>query len=157
MSKDRTSEGCSNLISIGDIAKKYKTKSQLQEYIAELHSLVGAQDLQIEKIRKESLEKDEKIEHLEIMLNKAMPIIGDTAQPSNEEVVAEMQIKRLLEKAHIRELSIEEAKMLEIYTKIKNINLKKGDNISNLKTLPKNTSSQDLLLIASGKKGTHDE
>lgn len=131
----------SNLIGIEDLAKK-AVHAKLEE------DNVGLSQT-IDKLLKLLEEKESEIDHLKSMLGRSVPIIGEL-NLSNEELIAEKQIARLREFSMLRELTLDEAKRLDIFVKIKHMNEKKEDDPKS--NLPKDVTPKDLILIATGKK-----
>jgi carbonic anhydrase len=131
----------SNLVSIEDLAKK-AVHAKLEE------DNVGLSQT-IDKLLKLLEEKESEIDHLKSMLGRSVPIIGEL-NLSNEEIIAEKQIARLREFSMLRELTLDEAKRLDIFVKIKHLNEKKDEPEAS--KLPKDVTPKDLILIATGKK-----
>lgn len=103
----------------------------------------------IDKLLKLLENKEQEIDHLKSMLGRSVPIIGEL-NLSNEEIIAEKQIARLREFSMLRELTLDEAKRLDIFVKIKNIN--KKEEPAEKDSLPQDVTPRDLILIATGRK-----
>lgn len=138
------------LVSIKDMSKNFKTKAELQSHYTELMQLAGAQEMQLQKLIKELEDKSKEIDHLKSMLAKAVPIIGGAEQiiPSDEELIAEMQLAKLKDRAHERDLTLEEARKFEIFSKIKHSTKNPDDINAGYKKLTKGKSEVELLEIA---------
>ncbi len=65
---------------------------------------------------------------------------------SDEEIIAELQIKRLLAQAQIRALTIEETKQFDLF--VKNKRLIKGDSTDVIDHKPMSSNKDDLMKIA---------
>lgn len=96
-------------------------------------------------------DKELEISHLKKMLDSLVPKNqAIKIEISDEELIADMQIRRIKEASMQRDLSLEEAKKLDIYVKTKR--LVKGDSTTIVDTpLPKNVDKKDLLRIAGAK------
>ncbi len=124
-----------------------KKKSELIQDITYLSQLAAAQDIQLDKLKKEVDRKNSEIEHLKKMLESiAPPIIKLESQP--EEIVAESQLKRLRDIAQGRDLTLEEARKFEIFSKIKHATDKVKPIIPQWTALPESIQNKDLLQIA---------
>lgn len=93
------------------------------------------------------------IEHLKKLLDAMTPQIGDVSKlmPSDEEVIADMQLARLKSAAMERTLSLDECRALDLLVKTKKIAKGDASEIIDHKGLPKNITQGELLKIA-GKK-----
>lgn len=93
-------------------------------------------------------EKEMEIIHLKKMLDSMVP--KDKAfkiEISDEEIIADLQLRRLKEAAMNRELSLEEAKKYDTY--VKNKRLVKGDSTEAIEHKPlKQLEKEDLIKLA---------
>lgn len=107
---------------IEEISTNYKKKGALQQENVELRALASAQDITIQKLHDSLSDKDKQIDHLKTLLAGAVPLIGkvERINQSSEELIAEIQLKKLGNKAEFNELTLEEARKFEIFAKIKN-------------------------------------
>lgn len=98
---------------------KSLTKVQLQKKVVELSGITGAQEITIEKLNKKIDELLEQISHLESMLVKKNNLIGNKSSTEMDEVlIAKVQLQKLGEKALNRDLTNEEARRFEIFSKV---------------------------------------
>lgn len=103
--------------SIADIAKKYTTKIDLQKKILELVKLVGAQDETIETLTQE-LTKIKLNSESDSYASNDIQVYKNI--PETEKLIADLQLSRLREAALGRDLTLEETRKFEIFSKIKN-------------------------------------
>lgn len=127
------------------LAKEFKSLAELKKYAEAQYNTINSLTQRIENLKEEN-------EHLKTLL-QSVPISGVPALPSlslpNEQLICEVQINILKEKATRQELTYEETKKLEIFTKI----------LKELETRPKRTLSvegktltdAELLSIAESK------
>jgi len=128
----------SGISSIADIAKKYTSKIDLQKKILELAKLVTAQDETIETLVQELTRlKLEEPKSGEIQVHKYIP--------ESERLIADVQLNRLKEAALGRDLTLEETRKYEIFSKIKNLN---KEEIPSEPKLPRDVTPRTLLEIA---------
>lgn len=142
----------SNLKTIKDVKKKYKSRDDLLEENTELRQVSAVQELSKQKLLKLVEEKDKEIAHLKELLTKSVKVLDtvERIEVNDEEMIAELQLQKLKGFAQNRELTLEEAKKFEIYSKIKqNVN-KNRTIVPQYKRLPENITQTDLLAIADG-------
>lgn len=98
-----------------------------------------------------SLESE--VSHLKQMLDAVTPQIGGATKlmPSDEEIIADIQLSKLKAAAMERTLSLDECRALDLLVKTKKIAKGEASDIIDHKGLPKNMSQGDLLKIASKK------
>ena len=140
-----------------ELASK-KKKSELIQDVTYLSQLAAAQDLQLDSLKKIIEKKDSEIAHLKKLLESiAPPVVKIETQA--EEIVAEAQLKRLRDIAQNRDLTLEEARKFEIFSKIKHSTEKNKPIIPQWNKLPENTANNELLQIAqiSTIRETNDE
>lgn len=147
----------SNLKSIDDISKKFKTKKDLSAEVVSLRSVVGAQELQ-NKLLLDSIDKKNKeIEHLKSLLSSQVPTVsGGLVTVDNEGMIAELQLQKLKQAAQSRDLTLEEARKFEIFSKVKQNANKVKPIEAKYSKLPDKIASTTLLQIAEGKKSKND-
>lgn len=116
---------------IEDLADSFKSLPDLQNFaIAQQKTLT---DLQ----RKMSLLEEENA-HLKILLESKVPLIGEEANNfilSDEETIARLQLKKIKETAIARELSLDEAKRVKIFTDIIHMQKSNGKEDKALKEI----------------------
>lgn len=95
-------------------------------------------------------EQAEEIQHLKKLLDAAIPTTSKLT-PSDEEVIADLQLNRLKQVAIERTLSLDECRALDLLVKTKRIAKEQASDIIDNKGLPKNLSTPDLIKIASKK------
>lgn len=85
-----------------------KTKAQLEQELIQANKLIAAQEITIQKLH-------DKLTSLESN-SGSVPTIG-TSQDLDEVTIAQIQLKRLGEIALVRQLTTEEARLFEIFSK----------------------------------------
>jgi hypothetical protein len=78
-----------------------------------------------DSLLKEAQVLKEKVKHLESLLTKSLPVIGDPDDLSPEYNIAEIELKRLMEKSIAGTLTLEEIKKYDILVKNKRLSLDK--------------------------------
>lgn len=108
----------------------------------------------INKLLQELEQKSSEIRHLQDMLTKTVPIIGEITPMviSDEEVIAEYQLKALKSTAMIRDLTLDEVKRFDLLVKNKRLAQGNVTTIEGQKNLPKELTKDQLILIASNTK-----
>lgn len=138
------SPNTSNVVSIEEMVQK-QIKDANEKHITKLSEDNVGLSTTIDNLLKRLEEKENEIMHLQKMLSGQVPIIGDLSL-SNEELIAEKQIANLKTASMQRDLTLDEAKRLDIYVKIKNMNKQKeGEGDS---SLPRDVTPKQLLSIA---------
>ncbi len=124
----------------------------MEEMSAEAEAAMTSRDFEtILALKQENEELKFKIAHLETLLAAATPILDERSMEiTPEQVICEMQIKRLQTKAAERELSLEETKRLEILVKSLYLIKEKGggEMQSEFATIPMGTSLASLAQLA---------
>jgi len=142
-----------DISSIADLTKKYK-KGELEQLILELRALCRAQDVTIQKMHEALVSKDAEIADLKSSpVTEIVPGQIERIMPSNEEMIVELQLEKIRSKAGLGELTLEEARKFEIFTKYKQ---NKKDNsivVSARKASPEETIK---LLNAASQNTTRD-
>lgn len=105
-------------MNIDELSKQFKTMKELRQYC-------DSQYMVINQLNKKIIEQDQEIAHLKEVLSNSAPIISDASGDlevykdiSDELLVCIQQIKILRNKSEREELTFEEAKKLDIYTKL---------------------------------------
>ena len=104
----------------------YKTEAELRQFAEASHKTLTA-------VMKKNKELTDEVEHLKKLVSGAVPIVRNEESPlsvgSDEEEIAKIELRKLREKAMDSEsLMLEDAKKLEIYSKILSSKSKKEDN-----------------------------
>lgn len=105
-----------NIVGIDKMIEQFKSESELKAYC-------NVQFKQILKLKKDMQIKEDEIVHLKDLLSKSTPILQQTeegviSEVSHSEQISTMQLKRLRDVSMQRELTLEESKKVEIFTKI---------------------------------------
>jgi hypothetical protein len=138
--------------SIIDISENFKKTAGLENDIKQLSSLLESSQSENIKLVKLINEYKDKVSHLENMLQNAVPIINSNRiqkfEQLDEETIAELQLQKLKGIAESRDLTLEEARKFEIFSKVKKM-AKEGRTTSPiLPKLPEGTNKSQLLQIA---------
>ena len=121
--------------------------------LAELRAFSEAQQKTIVKLSKKNKELEEEVVHLKKLLESSAPIIQkDSAQEisaekflsTDQEAICRMQLNRLKEVSYERELTLEEAKRVEIFSKIINV---LENSPKTIKVETKNLDNKELLSL----------
>lgn len=127
----------SNVITIDTLAGQFESYSELQKYCDNQYKT-----LQI--IQKENTALKKEIEHLKDLLSSTTTLMSSSVesfQPTNEELICEIQLTKLKDKAFQRELTLEETKRLEIL--VKSLHAIKEKSPSSIPTEWKNIQDKD--------------
>lgn len=112
------------------------------------------------KLMLQLAERDKEITHLkDLLVNAAgIPLItGDGLVPATPELLLiEQQLKILLASSMIRELTLDEAKRLDLYIKNKNIILEKPTSIDGKPKTPAKQLSKEQLVGIAARKTTEE-
>lgn len=121
--------------------------------LAELKAFSEAQQKTIVKLSKKNKELEEEVSHLKRLLESSVPIIATDNTPviqadkfltSDQEAICRMQLNRLKEVSYERELTLEEAKRVEIFSKIINV---LENSPKTIKVETKNLDNKELLSL----------
>ena len=147
------SSDSSNIQSIDSVAIAMK-ESLLKDEIKQLQAHNIGLSQVVDKLLKQIEEKTNEIRHLQDMLAKSVPIIGDITPMivSDEEVIAEYQLKALKSAAMVRDLTLDEVKRFDLLVKNKRLAQGNVTTIEGKKGLPKELSKEQLIQIASNPK-----
>lgn len=145
-SKD-TSNSEDNIVTIHDISEKFVQATVIDKFEQDNIRLSE----QIQELKKQLKEKDNKIEHLEMMLKSIsnstyMPILPEV---TDEEMIALKQLERLKDAAQIRPLSLEEVRIYDLL--VKNKRLAQGSATDIMDTVKLPQDKKELIKIASKK------
>jgi len=121
---------------VSDMADKFKEESELQ-------LTVEAQMLTLVKLNKKIKQVEDENEHLKKLLKQTNPIIVSMEEAGlDEELISRSELRKLRNVSQERELSMEETKKVEIYSKIM-------ANIANkpkaIEVYAKNLKSEELM------------
>lgn len=127
---------------------QYKELSQLQQY-------AEAQNTTILQLSKKLKKLEEERDHLKQLLESSVPILKDDSNPSlrqkfltsSEEAICVMQLEKLRDIASARELTLEEARRVEIFSKVLTA-ARNSPKVIELKT--QNMTNEELLAIVEG-------
>lgn len=150
--KSQTSQADASKIKSLTEKRNLKTKSDLQKELEEVSDICISQKYQIEKITEDMHKKDDKIRHLEAMLQKAVPLIGEESEGllslSDEEEIALQQLDRLKRISQERSFTKDEAQMYDLFTKNKRLAQGKSTTINAAYDKIKSLPQKDLLELA---------
>jgi hypothetical protein len=131
-------------MSIDKTILQYKDFDTLQQF-------AQAQQTTIIQISKKNQRLEEEVIHLKKLLESSVPLLkeegkslGERLLTSSEEAICTIQLEKLRDISMGRELTLEEARRVEIFSKVLNVsrNMPKTIEIKN-----KQLSSQELLAI----------
>lgn len=105
---------------IDEMAKKFESTAELQEY-------AQAQFNVIRKLQKEN--NDLKKKNEELMKNAQASSTSIAPDPKDLQSICELEIAKLRNSSLQRELTLEETRKLEIYSKVLNSTKKKVDEV----------------------------
>lgn len=98
--------------------------------------------------------KEEEISHLKSLLAHTVPIVGEVqvVPISDEEMIADIQLRKLRDNAKIRELTLDETRKFDLLVKNKRLAQGVATNIDKQEDkLPKQLGKSQLLQIATKK------
>jgi hypothetical protein len=125
---------------------QYKEMSQLQAY-------AEAQNSTILNLSKKLKKLEEERDHLKQLLESSVPILKDDKSlgqkflTSSEEAICVMQLEKLRDISSGRELTLEEARRVEIFSKVLTAS-RNSPKVIELKT--QNMSNEELLALVEG-------
>lgn len=140
----------SKVLSISDLADNAR-EAAFRTEIVRLEALNVGLSQTIDQMIKSLEYKEHEIAHLKNLLMGSTPVIGEVSKImiSDEEAICDLQIKKLKEATHFREMTLDEVKRLDLL--IKNKRLAQGNATTieqKPKGLPQGLSNQELLTIA---------
>lgn len=121
--------------------------------LAELRAFSEAQQKTIVKLSKKNKELEEEVAHLKKLLESSAPIVAVDNAPTfqadkflttDQEAICRMQLNKLKEVSYERELTLEEAKRVEIFSKILNV---LENSPKTIKVETKNLDNKELLSL----------
>lgn len=121
--------------------------------LAELRAFSEAQQKTIVKLSKKNKELEEEVAHLKKLLESSAPIVvpdnapafqADKFLTTDQEAICRMQLNKLKEVSYERELTLEEAKRVEIFSKILNV---LENSPKTIKVETKNLDNKELLSL----------
>jgi dsDNA-binding SOS-regulon protein len=130
---------------------QYKEMSQLQQF-------AEAQSSTIIQLSKKLKKLEEERDHLKELLESSVPILKEEGKElsqkfliSSEEAICVMQLQKLRDFSSARELTLEEARRVEIFSKVLTT-ARNSPKVIELKT--QNMTNEELLAIV---EGTNDK
>lgn len=100
-----------------EMLKQFTTQDQLTEYCNAQYQTILDLSRKIQKLEEEK-------SHLELVLASSTPILSSDKLPMigtaipNEQIIAEVQLFRLRQKSDLAELTLEETKKVEAFSKV---------------------------------------
>lgn len=132
--------------SIDQLANQFKTLAELRQYCNSQFQIIN-------KLNTKIVQQDEEIKHLKELLTKSTAIVDDSNGPlevyknmSDELATCLMQIRLLKDKSVGGELTFEDAKKLDIYTKLL-LQIKNGGKEEKPKENTEKLSDEELLKL----------
>jgi hypothetical protein len=131
--------------------------------MAELRVFSEAQQKTILKLSKKNKELEEEVSHLKKLLESQTPLIqtdqsvGVPAEKfltSDQEAICRMELNKLKQNSFDRELTLEEAKRVDIYSKILNV---LENSPKTIKVETKSIPSQDLMSLVQSEETTNEQ
>jgi len=131
--------------------------------LAELRVFSEAQQKTIIKLSKKNKELEEEIVHLKKLLEGQTPLIQTSTQPpsvgekfltSDQESICRMELNKLKQVSFERELTLEEAKRVDIYSKILNV---LENSPKTIKVETKSIPSQDLMSLVQSEESSDEQ
>jgi hypothetical protein len=130
--------------------------------MSELRVFSEAQQKTILKLSKKNKELEEEVSHLKKLLESQTPIIQTSEQPaslgekfltSDQESICRMELNKLKQTSFERELTLEEAKRVDIYSKILNV---LENSPKTIKVETKSIPSQDLMSLVQSEETVNE-
>lgn len=154
-SKSQVQTNDSSSLSIGQLAEMTvdNTLAQLRSDLAKEQDKFNKMSEVVDNLVRQLEEKEEEISQLKHILSNTTPVAGEiTVSPiTDEELIADIQLRKLLSNAKIRELTLDETRKFDLLVKNKRLATGQATNIDK-DELPKELSGKSLLQIAYGKK-----
>jgi hypothetical protein len=131
--------------------------------MSELRVFSEAQQKTIIKLSKKNKELEEEVVHLKKLLESQTPIIQSSEQPiglgekfltSDQESICRMELNKLKQTSFERELTLEEAKRVDIYSKILNV---LENSPKTIKVETKGIPSQDLMSLVQSEEIANEQ
>lgn len=130
--------------------------------MAELRVFSEAQQKTILKLSKKNKELEEEVSHLKKLLEGQTPLIQTSTQlssvgekflTSDQESICRMELNKLKQSSFERELTLEEAKRVDIYSKILNV---LENSPKTIKVETKSIPSQDLMSLVQSEESSNE-
>ncbi len=114
------------VVNIHEMANSAAEKHLAQSYLNLEKKALGLSQT-IDSLLKTLDNKEAEIVHLKQLLNSSVPILGEAVriEVSDEEMIADIQIRKLKETSMLRELTLDEIRKFDLL--VKNRRLAKGD------------------------------
>lgn len=131
--------------------------------LAELRVFSEAQQKTILKLSKKNKELEEEVAHLKKLLESQTslvqtdPSVGLPAEKfltSDQEAICRMELNKLKQSSFERELTLEEAKRVDIYSKILNV---LENSPKTIKVETKSVSNQDLMSLVQSEESVNEQ
>lgn len=130
--------------------------------LAELRVFSEAQQKTILKLSKKNKDLEEEVSHLKKLLENQTPLIETSSQPSigekfltsDQESICRMELNKLKQVSFERELTLEEAKRVDIYSKILNV---LENSPKTIKVETKSIPSQDLMSLVQSEESSNEQ
>lgn len=138
--------------SIVDVIEKVGKKDFAQEeYIIQLEQTNFKLNASMQTFVEKIATYEEEISHLKSMLFKQSDT-GIALQMTDEELIADIQLRKMSDKAKSQVLSLEDVKIFDLLVKNKRLAQGNPTNINDNKNLPAKLTPSTLIQIASQKK-----
>jgi hypothetical protein len=131
--------------------------------MAELRVFSEAQQKTILKLSKKNKELEEEVSHLKKLLESQTPLVqtdpsvglpAEKFLTSDQEAICRMELNKLKQSSFERELTLEEAKRVDIYSKILNV---LENSPKTIKVETKGIPSQDLMSLVQSEEGSNEQ
>lgn len=131
--------------------------------MAELRVFSEAQQKTILKLSKKNKELEEEVSHLKKLLESQTPLVQTDASvglpaekflTSDQEAICRMELNKLKQSSFERELTLEEAKRVDIYSKILNV---LENSPKTIKVETKSIPSQDLMSLVQSEESSNEQ
>lgn len=144
-------------MNVDQMMQQFKTDTELKAYAEAQYMTILEMSKKIQKLEEDNL-------HLKKMLEKSVPILEEDkkdllifpAGTTNEEIICSIQLGKLKELSMERELTLEETKKTEIYSKIL-LSLRNKTDDSKKQAPTEALSTADLLNLVSSLDKMADE
>lgn len=131
--------------------------------LAELRVFSEAQQKTILKLSKKNKELEEEVSHLKKLLESQTPLVqtdpsvglpAEKFLTSDQEAICRMELNKLKQSSFERELTLEEAKRVDIYSKILNV---LENSPKTIKVETKSIPSQDLMSLVQSEESVNEQ
>lgn len=126
--------------------------------LSELRAFSEAQQKTILKLSKKNKELEEETVHLKKLIDSQAPLVktdesvgllSEKFLSTDQEAICRMELNKLKQSSFERELTLEEAKRVDIYARILNV---LDNNPKTIKVETKSVASQDLMSLVESKE-----